>query len=144
LHVVGIKDESNHEPANVINHGFLKKSNPLELNKLQDLFKQSHIFIMPSREEASALVYNEANSFALPVIASNVGGTSSIITNSVNGFLVNIDNAIKELAEKIEMLIQDKNLYKNMSINAFHEFKSRLNWDSAGAKVSSIINNVVK
>jgi len=59
----------------------------------------------------------EFMAFSKPVIATIGGGTSEIIENKINGFLIqpfDVDN----LAEKINILLSDNDLYSNMAIHA--------------------------
>lgn len=69
----------------------------------------SDIYLQPSRTEAISLTIMEALQFGLPIIASNVGGIPEAVHDEVNGFLVEPCNH-KELAQKLEQLISDKNL----------------------------------
>lgn len=50
------------------------------------------IFVQPSLSEAFSQVLVEAMGVGLPVIATNVGGASEVITDGVNGVLIEPDN----------------------------------------------------
>lgn len=54
-------------------------------------FRQSDILFMPSRSEAMPMAAVEALFFNLPIVASNVGGLSEIVSNGHNGYLCTPD-----------------------------------------------------
>lgn len=65
------------------------------------LYKKSDFFILPTLNECFPLVLLEAMQHALPCVASEVGGISSIIHDGENGYLVEMNNPIA-LADSIE------------------------------------------
>lgn len=82
---------------------------------LEKEYKESKIFVLPSRYEALGLVILEAMSFFLPVIAfKDCEGANKIIENNKNGVLVNPNNSrIDNLAKTLSLLIKDN--YKRIS-----------------------------
>lgn len=89
-------------------HGICKNVFP-ELNK-------SDIFILPSLTEASPISIIEAMGTGLPIIAANVGGIPDMITDGVDGLL--IEPNAQALADAIEKLINDDALRKSLGENA--------------------------
>lgn len=84
-------------------------------NNLFEKYSQYSMFVLSSRSESFGMVILEAQYNNLPVIAFNCPyGPSELIKNGVNGFLVEL-YSIKEMAEKIDKLINDIELRKNMS-----------------------------
>ncbi len=69
------------------------------------------IFVMPSLAEGLGLGAMEAMAAGVCVIASDVGGLRSLITNNVNGILVEPRN-VKALAAAIANLLKDVNKRK--------------------------------
>lgn len=63
------------------NHEFIEQFVPI-----------ADLFLLPSWHESFALVALEAMSCEVPVIATNVGGTTEVITHGVDGFLVAPDD----------------------------------------------------
>jgi glycosyltransferase involved in cell wall biosynthesis len=84
---------------------------------------------MPTRYEAFGHVYAEASSFGLPSLATNTGGVSSVVRDEVNGKLFDYNTPIEEYAKYIITTFDNKELYDNLCINSFLEYKRRLNWD---------------
>ena len=71
-------------------------------------FQESDLLFMPSRSEAMPMAAVEALFFNLPVVASNVGGLSEIISHGENGYLC-LPGPV-EFAEAIYRSIQDYDL----------------------------------
>lgn len=69
-----------------------------------EYYKQNQIdvFINVSASEGIPVSIMEAQSFGIPVIATDVGGVKEIITHNTNGVLLNKDIKIEELAEEIK------------------------------------------
>ncbi len=72
-------------------------------------------FLNVSSSEGVPVSIMEAQSFGIPVIATNVGGTRELIENGVNGYLLEKDVKIKDLADKVEILMDmNATLYLSM------------------------------
>lgn len=81
-------------------------------------YSESSFYVMPSRFEGFGLVLTEAMSCGLPCISFDCpNGPSDIIKDGEDGFLVQ-DGNIKSLANKMDCLIENKELRKQMGINA--------------------------
>lgn len=62
----------------------------------------SDMFVLPSYYESSGLVFLEALASGLPVIATRVGAAADVVTDGVNGFLVEHDAVT--IADRLEQL----------------------------------------
>lgn len=71
------------------------------------------IAILPSKWEGFGLVIIEYMACDKPIIACNVGGIADIIKNEENGYLIKCEDR-EDLAEKISILIEDKEIIKEM------------------------------
>ena len=71
------------------------------------------MFIMPSRYEAFPYVLIEASNAGLPLIATPVGGTDEMLTDQVNGFIVEHNEPLA-LANALEKLINNPELRISM------------------------------
>lgn len=71
---------------------------------------QCDLLVNTSISEAAPNVVNEAKILNTPVVCSNFGSASEFIDDGVNGYIVPIEN----MAEKIELLIKDKQAYDNI------------------------------
>ena len=112
--------------------GKINKSAPEGQAKFREILSESHFLILPTRAEAFGLVFCEANSFALPCIASDVGGIPTAIKDGINGQKFSLKTEISEYAEYILFLMQNYEKYQELALSSFMEYKTRLNWKSIG------------
>lgn len=78
------------------------------------------IFINVSTSEGIPVSIMEAMSCGIPVIATNVGGTSEIVKDNYNGFLLDRDFLLTDAVEYIHLLINDEDRFKE---NAYQTWK---------------------
>lgn len=86
----------------------------------EKLFRRAKIFCLPSYAEGFPMAVLEAWSYGLPVITTPVGGIPDVAKDGENMLLFNSGDIFK-LAENIEKLIANKDLYDKIS-NASSEF----------------------
>ena len=108
-HINMAKEMNIYEKVNF--HGFLKDDNKYRI------IVENDICLMPSRSEAFGIASLECMSLGLPVIASNIPGQNELIIDGYNGLLFEVNN-IKEFANKIKLLINNKSLYEKLSHGA--------------------------
>ena len=75
--------------------GFFDKNTEEGRRGLRELYRAATFYFMPSRAEATAIVYCEANSFGVPCLASRTGGTPSLIEDGVNGWCFPLDARVR-------------------------------------------------
>ena len=83
-------------------------------NQIADIFHNSDFFVLPSRNETFGVVYIEALACGLPVIATDCGGPSDIVT-SENGVIVPCED-IEALVKAIRYMIDHLNNYNRKAI----------------------------
>ena len=77
------------------------------------------LFVNVSSTEGLPVSIMEAISFGIPVVATDVGGTSEIVINENNGFLIKKDFEVTELAKLIKKVADmENNDYINIRKNA--------------------------
>lgn len=87
-------------------------------NKINEVYPQYSFFVLPSRQESFGMVILEAQCSNLPIVAFNCPyGPNELILDGENGFLIE-PYSVDEMANKIEILINDSKLREKMSKNA--------------------------
>ena len=95
--------------------------------RLWDLMAGSDLLVVPSSYEGFGIVYLEGMAFGLPAIATTAGAAGELITDGVNGFLVAPHNA-GELARRIQLLLRDRRLLRQMSLAALEKYHASPTW----------------
>lgn len=91
---------------------------------VKDILEVNDVFLLASRDEGLPMAIIEAMSMKLPIIATNVGGVSDLVSNNENGFLIEPNDAfvLKEAIEKIiEMSFEDLNLMGKSSFISYEK-----------------------
>lgn len=84
-------------------------------DKMKELYSDYSMFVMTSRFEGFAMVNIEAHYAKLPIVSFNCNcGPDEIIQDGVNGYLIDCFD-VDEMAEKINYLIENPDIRKNMS-----------------------------
>lgn len=114
--------------------------------ELQTIYASADLFVAPSitakdgDKEGFGLVFLEAMASGLPVIGSNSGGIPSIVKNGWNGFLTE-EKDTDDLANKINMLINNQELYATMKMNALETVKE-YSYEKIGKEYANILNSI--
>ena len=77
-----------------------------EVDAPAEFYRMADVYIFPSRHEGLPTSLLEAMSSGLPAVTSDIGGCEDVISNDVNGFRVNSEDAAA-FAEKISILFTD-------------------------------------
>lgn len=91
----------------------------LEGEALKDCYRQSDVFILPTREDCYGLVILEAMCASLPVIASKYAdGAFDLMEDGVHGYIVDPYDT-KQLAETIDTIFSDTDRLKKMQHDCY-------------------------
>ncbi len=107
--------------------------------ELASIYKRADLFLFPSVYDASSLVQIEAASQKTPGVFLKNTATSSTITDNVNGFLS--DETIGAYSDKIIEAMENKELYKKVSNNAYYDLYRT--WDKAVDEIYDIYKDLI-
>lgn len=110
----------------------------LPMQKLVELYRNQHIFILPSYRETFGLVYPEAMSQGLPVVYTNNQGFFSQFQEGDIGYGVDPED-LEDIAAKIKLIIDNYERMSSMSLNMYKKF----DWKSLSGKVIELYNEVL-
>ena len=79
-------------------------------------YKMSSIFVFPSLTETQGLVTIEAMTVGVPLVAIGAMGTLDVMRGDNGGFMVK--NDVDEFSSKVQLLLNDKQLYEAKSKEA--------------------------
>lgn len=144
LHIAGIKNiPHSNLPPYVKTLGFIDKHTVEGEKQLNELFEQSHFFILPSKADCTPVVFAEANSFGLPCITTDVGGIPTLIKDGVNGKKFALTDGAEKYADYIEGMFADDAAYGELCRSSFNQYESRLNWGVAGKALMGLFGGIV-
>ena len=100
------------------------------------------IFVRPSLAEGFGIVFLEAMAAGLAVIGAPVGGIPDFLKNGETGLLCQSGNP-EDIAEKIETLINDKELCEKLIKSAKKMIDEKYNWDKISEQLKSVYNEIL-
>ena len=105
------------------------------------LMKASDIFVLPSVSEGCPNAVLEASASGLPVVATRVGAVPELVIHDKTGYVVEPKN-VKELEEKIEILIENADLRRKFGEMGRKHMEENFSWVKAAAKLDEFYKNL--
>lgn len=114
-----LKEQAKNLPPNV-SYRFMGR---LPNKKIQKYYSTHRItaFVNVSETEGVPVSIMEAQSYAIPVIATDVGGTAEIVANDKNGILLNKDFTDEQLLYAIKKVQNCWNYYSAEALNTWRK-----------------------
>ena len=110
-------------------HGFLDKKNPDELKFLLELYKISHVFLLPSIAEGFGISYIEAASFGIPSLGYKTHGVTTAVKDGFSGILLDINKGPNDFADTILSFLEKPNNYYNLCKGARDHYDIDGKWE---------------
>jgi glycosyltransferase involved in cell wall biosynthesis len=106
-------------------------------------FREASVFFLPYRFDRNPHVLVEAMSAALPLVASEQGGSIELISGNNTGYLVQIGD-IRGYTDAIIKLISDRSLRNTMGRVGQDLMRKMYNWDSIAKRIVFLIAQNIK
>ena len=110
---------------------------------ISEYYAASDVFVFPTLYEPFGLVITEALASGLPVIVSEFAGATDIMNDGREGLLLKNPINPKEIAEKVNILVEDENLRNQMSRNA-RKTAEKYSWDIIAEKTLKVYEGLRK
>lgn len=105
---------------------------------LRRLYAQSHVYVMPSRNEGFGFVFLEAMAQGTPAIGGTLDATPEVIEDGVTGFTVD-PHSPDAVAEAIARLLRDPALQQRMGQAGIHRAHTVFGFDTFQAHLWNLI-----
>ena len=99
----------------------------MEQRELRKIYENNNVFLFPSKYEIFGMVLLEAMYFNNIVISSVNGGSTTLIKDKINGYIIDGFD-VDKLVLKINEIISDKN-NKDVMVKASNTIKQEYTWD---------------
>ncbi len=118
--------------------GWIDKSNERQLNKLIKAYQTCHFLILPTKADTTPVSIVEAFCYALPVIATNVGGIKEMFNNSQAGFMYDM----QDMGSAIQWVQQHNrnDSYKKAALDSRKQFEKKYNWNQWVEKMQGVLH----
>lgn len=128
LTIVGCKPphEINLNQITIIEH--INKNDERGRLLFENILCKSHLLLLPTRADCTPIVIAEAFAYGLPVLANKTGGIASMITNDLNGYLFEINEADCYVSKILE-IYKNPALYNRLALASLNTAKTQ-NWNT--------------
>ena len=110
-------------------------------DEVMKLLGRTNIFVNPSHfSEGLPTTILEAGLMECAVVATPMGGTTEIIFDDSLGYICGFET--QEIQEKIEKLINEPEIVKDMSIKIKQKVKEQFSWDITAKKIAETIKYI--
>ncbi|MBI4335287.1 MAG: glycosyltransferase family 4 protein [Candidatus Omnitrophica bacterium] len=105
------------------------------------IYQSASLFVLPTLREPFGLAFLEAMAHRLACVGTDVEAVPEIIDDGKTGFIVPCLNPEK-LAEKIALLLRDRELADRMGQEGYKKVRDYFNWDAVSSRIISRISGV--
>jgi glycosyltransferase involved in cell wall biosynthesis len=118
--------------SGVFFHGILDEQSLIE--KLQ----QAHVLVVPSSYEGFGIVYLEGMGFGLPAIGTTAGAAGEIISDGVDGFLIEPGDA-DLLVSRLKIMNEKRDVLLQMSLAARQRYLHQPKWEESARQIHEFL-----
>lgn len=108
----------------------------------RELWRQADFFVMPTKQEAFGMVYQEAAAAGLPVVATNLNAIPEIVEDRVTGILVDPGN-LPALVSAMRTLVESAELRHRMGLAAYQRIAKAADPSAYAVKLENIVQHVM-
>lgn len=108
-------------------------------DKVFELLRGASVFARPSRSEGMGNAFLEGLAAGIPIVGTNVGGIPDIIEDGKTGLFCKSEDP-KDLAEKINILLNNALLAKSIVENGKKMIEERFLWEKISENYENLFN----
>ena len=140
LHIVG-PAKLGDLPSGVVFHGHLSKANPDDRSKLESLFRDCALFVLPSLYEPFGIAPLEAMLYQLPCLVTDAWALRETVTPGINGDLV-AKGSVNELSTKLLQMLSNPERLATMGKQGRELVIRQYTWSAVADRMSAAIQGI--
>ena len=109
--------------------------------EIQHYYKMAYVFTIASTTETFGIVTIEALASGVPVVAVKAPGAADILTDGLDGLLV--DDDVEKIANALEKIIKEPELREKLSLGAL-KTSEKYNIDTISERMLNLYREVIK
>ena len=113
------------------------------VDDIRPYLERTDILLVPSRIEGLPIIILEALSLGVPVIASDLGGISTVILDGFDGYVCQAGN-VDQFVDRIKELAENRGLLSAMKQNAIRFAKDNISEDKMNIAYYEAINKILQ
>lgn len=103
-------------------------------DEIGEIFSSAHIVVLPYIEASQSGVVAVAFGAGVPVVVTPVGGLAQQVVDGLNGIVADSISPLS-LADGVERLLSDNELYRKCAMNALRAANAELSWPIVSSKI---------
>ncbi len=135
LTIVGCSPKINEPGVHVKGH--------VPLSEVAKYYRSASIFCLPTLNEPFGIVFLEAFSYGLPIVATRLGAIPEIVLDGESGYLVKPQD-VGELADRLNELLDSPARCAQFGLRGRQWVDERYSWEGTGHRLASHIQRVTK
>ena len=109
---------------------------------LVEKLRQAHVLVVPSSYEGFGIVYLEGMGFGLPAIGTTTGAAGEIISEGVDGFLIEPGDS-DLLATRLSSLHEKRDVLIQMSLAARSRYLHQPKWEESARQIHAFLTKLI-
>lgn len=143
LDIVGVDTIEKVNESFITFHGQLNKASEIDSKKMDKLYREADVFILPSSIEGFGIAYVEAASYGLPSLGFNTTGVRTAVQNGVSGKLFKLSSSSNVFSNGIKKWYSNPDQYNDMVSGARDYYSNTCNWADSVSKGLYLIQGVI-
>jgi glycosyltransferase involved in cell wall biosynthesis len=115
---------------------------PLRTEELDRYYQKASVFCLPTLLEPFGIVFVEAMTAHLPIVATRVGAIPDFVENGKNGWLLEPGD-VRGIADALTKLLQNPSMAREFGERSYEIAQKRYSWDAVGKRFRENIQRVL-
>jgi glycosyltransferase involved in cell wall biosynthesis len=111
-------------------------------DQVRDAYWNSHILLLPTRQDFGPMVIAEASAAGLPSFATGIGGVPDLIQSGESGFILPREASVEQWADRILSLLAEPEALRRMSGRARRFAEEYLGLERFDRLVSIVVDRL--